>query len=111
MDHLEQRRFLWGVLLAWLPWFPTVVRLVLALNNQKATGLGAIAGTMAELLVFWGLATMVFSQIAAILWLVPSFSRDHPLRSLVSAASIAASILMLLMMCFFIKLVWAQGQS
>jgi len=108
-DALRKKGFLWGALLAWAPWIPTLIGigyLFVGINNSKATGLGAIAGGMAELLVWWGIATMIICQVAAIVWLCRSFSSTHILRSLVAAVSVLASGLMLVLVCAF--LFWSR---
>ena len=61
-DTLNKKRFLWGLLLAWAPWVPTVIGigyLFVGLSNSKATGLAVVVGGMVELLVWWGIATMI----------------------------------------------------
>jgi hypothetical protein len=42
---------------------------------------------MVELLVGWGIATMIISQPAAIVWQIRSFSRAPMLRNLVCRRS------------------------
>jgi len=62
MNDLATRRFLGGLLLAWVPWIPTLVGLGYAfrgISSQKATGVGAVAGGVAESLVLWGLLSMI----------------------------------------------------
>jgi len=108
-DALSKRRFLWGALLAWAPWIPTLIGfgyLFVGINNSKATGLAAVAGDMAELLVWWGIVTMIICQVAAIVWLFRSFSSTHILRSLIAAVSVFASGLMLVLVCAF--LFWSR---
>ncbi len=76
-NALTKNRFFWGLLLAWTPWVPTMIGvgyLFIGINNSKATGLAAVAGGMAELLVWWGIAAMFVTQIAAIVWLFRSLS-------------------------------------
>ena len=83
-DALSNKHFLWGLLLAWAPWVPTTIGLgyfFIGLNHSKATGLAVLVGGMVELLVWWGIATMIISQIAAIVWLFRSFSNAHILRN------------------------------
>jgi hypothetical protein len=112
-DAHNRKRFFWAVLLACAPWVPTMVAIshsFVGISNSRATGLAAIAGGIAELLVWWGLGTMIISQIVAIVWLFRSFSRDHWLRNLASAFSIGLSSLMLLMVCFFLWSVWFQSR-
>lgn len=43
-DALSKKRFLWGLLLAWAPWVPTLIAIgyVIGINNSKATGLAAV---------------------------------------------------------------------
>lgn len=109
MDDPTKKRFLLGVLLAWAPWVPTLIGLGYALrgiSSTKATGLAAVAGGFAEMLVLWGITTMLISQIVAIVWLWRSFSRNNALRNLVGAASICMSGLMLALMVFFVRSVW-----
>jgi len=58
-DTLNKKRFLWGLLLAWAPWVPTVIGigyLFVGLSDSKATGLAVVVGGMVELLVWWGIA-------------------------------------------------------
>ena len=102
---LNKKYFVWGLLLAWIPWVPTmigVVYLFIGINNSKATGLAFVFGGVVELLVWWGIGTMLISQIAAIIWLFRSFSSAHILRSVIAAASIMASGLMLFLVCAFL---------
>ncbi len=109
MDDLDGKRFLWGVALAWAPWVPTLVGLGYALrgiSREKATGLAAVAGGLAEILVMWGIATMIVSQIAAIVLLSRSFSHGHWMRSLVSVLSIGLSGLMLVLVGGFLWTAW-----
>ena len=59
MDELKQKRFLWGIALAWAPWVPTMIGLASAfrgISNTKATGLAAVAGGFTETYVLVGLA-------------------------------------------------------
>jgi hypothetical protein len=104
-DTLSQKRFWWGLLLAWAPWVPTMIvlgYLFIGVSNSKATGLAAVAGGMVELLVWWGLGAMLISQIAAIVWLSRSFSSTHIFRSVVAAASVFASGITLFLIFAFL---------
>ncbi len=104
-DALSKKHFWWGLLLAWAPWVPTLISLgylFIGISNSKATGLSAVAGGILELLVWWGLAAILISQIAAIVWLCRSFSSTHILRSLIAAASIVASAVTLSLICAFL---------
>lgn len=106
-DQLQQKRFLWAVLLAWTPWIPALVGIAYTVSGSKATGVAAVAGGMVELLVLWGIGTMIVAQVAAIVWLFRSFSRTNVLRSVFSAASICASGLMLFLVTAF--LLWGRS--
>jgi hypothetical protein len=82
--------------------------LFIGINNSKATGLAAIAGGMAEMLVTWGLATLIISQVVAIFWLFRSFSKDNMPRNLISLFSIFASGIILLLVG---GLLWIERYS
>jgi len=76
VEELKKKRFLWGVLLAWAPWIPTLIGIGYAfrgISEQKATGLGAVAGGLVEVFVVWGIGTMIISQVAAIIGCVGLF--------------------------------------
>lgn len=109
MADENTKRFFIGVALAWAPWVPTVVGLAYAfrgISNTKATGLGAMAGGLAESFVLWGVIGMVVTQVAAIIWLGKSLSPEHWLRNLLSVSSIVLSGLMLILVCIFVGSVW-----
>jgi hypothetical protein len=79
VDELKKRRFLWGALLAWVPWIPTLVGVGYAFRGiweQKTTGLGAVAGGLSEIFVLWGIAAILVSQAAAIVLLTRAFTPD-----------------------------------
>jgi hypothetical protein len=111
VEGLTRKRFLWGVFLAWAPWIPTLIGLrnvFRGIFEQKATGLGAVAGGLSELFVMWGLGSMIISQVAALVWLCRAFSREHWVRNVVSALSICLSGLMLVIVCFCLWFAWFQ---
>lgn len=101
-EDFSKKRFLWGLLLAWAPWVPTLVGIVFVISSSKATGLGLVAGGLTELLIVWGIVTMIVGQVAAIVWLFRSLSKTHIGRSLVAAASICASAATLFVVCAFL---------
>ena len=104
-DTPERKHFLWAVLLAWVPWVPTLIGLTnffVGINNSKATGLAAVAGGLVELLVLWGLTAILISQVAAIVWLLRSFSTSNTLRNLIAAVSLLASGVTLLLVFAFL---------
>jgi hypothetical protein len=112
-DELRQKRFLWGVALAWAPWVPTLIGFGYALrgiSNSKATGLAAVAGGFAEGFALWGIGTIVIGQFAAIIWLSRSFSREHWMRNAVSVVSMCLSGLMLVIMCCVLWFAWFQAR-
>jgi hypothetical protein len=111
MDPVKKNQFLWGVLLAWTPWLPTIIGLGNALRGisaEKATGLGAVAGALAETFILVGLLATVAFEVAAIILLLRAFERGHWLRSLFAAFSICLGGLMLLLLSLFLWLSWFQ---
>jgi hypothetical protein len=111
MDPLKKKLFLWGVLLAWTPWLPSIIGLGNALrviSTEKATGLAAITGALAETFVFVGLLATVVFEVAAIILLLRAFERGHWVRSVFSAFSICLGGLMLLLLSLFLWLNWSQ---
>jgi hypothetical protein len=109
MNDPTTRRFVGGLLLAWAPWIPTLIGLryvIDGVSSSKATGIAVVAGSLRESLVLWGLASMIVCQIMAMVWLLRSISREHWMRSAVSAASVCASALILLLMGLFVWLTW-----
>jgi hypothetical protein len=109
VDELNKRRFLWGVGLAWAPWTPALIGIGYAfrgISEQKATGLGAVAGGLSELFVRYGIGAILVGQVAAIVLLVRAFSPGHFVRSLFSVVSICLSGLMLLLVGLFFWLSW-----
>ena len=109
MDPLKKKRFLWGVLLAWAPWLPTMIGLGYAfrgISAEKATGLAAVAGGLTETFLLFGLVVTVVFEVAAIILLVRAFERGHWLRSLFLAFSLCISGLMLLLFGIFLWLSW-----
>ena len=112
MDDQNKKRFLWGTLLAWAPWVPTLVGLSYAfrgISNSKATGLAAVAGGLAASFVLWGIVAMVVSQVGAIVFLSRSFSREHLVGALFSVVSICSSVLMLALTCLLLWFAWFQA--
>jgi len=109
MDDLKKKRFLWGVLLAWAPWIPTLGYAFRGISEQKATGLGAVVGGLVELFVVCGIAAILIGQVAAIVLLCRAFSPGHWIRSLFSVLSICLSGSMLLLVGLFFWLSWSQA--
>jgi hypothetical protein len=97
----DRNKFRWGMLLAWIPLLffivPTAIGVISAfvMANQRATGLGVVAGGFAEVLVTFGLVAVVGSEVTAIVMLLRTLSRSHPLRTVVAIISVCCSGLLL----------------
>jgi hypothetical protein len=106
-EDLKRKRFLWGALLAWVPFVlllgPGIVNAVKSSLEQKATGLGAVAGGAAEVLISFGFVALVVCETAAIVLLLRAFSREHPVRSFVSVVSLCCCGLT---MALFSGMIW-----
>jgi ACR3 family arsenite efflux pump ArsB len=101
----SRKWFLWGIALAWIPSFPLIVGFLntfRGISEQKATGLGAVAGGLAETYLTFGIIVTLVSELAAIVLLIRSFSRGHLRRGSVAVLSICWSILMLLLFALFV---------
>jgi hypothetical protein len=95
-DRRKRRRFYWGLALAWLPFLPILVGLVNAfrgISEQKATGVGAVAGGFAHVAVTYFVILAPVCLIAAFVLLVRSFSRAHPVRIFVATVSLCWTVL------------------
>lgn len=105
-------RFVKGVLLAWAPFLfflvPALANAFRGISSQKATGLGAVAGGLAEGLIVFGFASACIFELAAIVLLARTFSAKHLGRSFLSAISICCSGLMLAMLGVFVWLATAH---
>lgn len=112
-DEAKQKRFVWGLALAWAPWVPMIIGfgyMFRGILGSRATGLAAVAGGFAEVFFLWGIATMLVSQIGAIVWLSPSLSREHVGRSVVSGFSICLSLFMLTFAFFLAWFYWYHAR-
>ena len=97
-NERKGKRFVWGLVLAWIPFLVFIGPMIYAflsvfrgLSEQKATGVGAVAGGFTEALATFGFVALLMSQVAAITFLVRSFSKANPVRSLFSVLSIFCS--------------------
>ncbi len=111
MDDPKQKRFLRGVLLIWIPLLPLIFasfNSFKGISEQKATGLGAVAGGLAEVYVPLGLVLTVASLIAGTVLLFRAFSREHWPRSLFSVVSICVAGFVLLVFGLFLWLAFSQ---
>jgi len=106
-NHVDDRKrkwFLWGIVVAWAPFIPTIIGMSYTFRGvaeQKATGIGAIAGGLAEAYMVFGLVLTVVSQVGAIVLLIRSFSGEKWMRSVVALFSIAWCTLMLFLFGVF----------
>jgi hypothetical protein len=92
----EKKRFAWGVGLAWVPvllaFGPALFNAFRGISQEKATGLAAVAGGLAEALVTFGLMSFVVCQVAAIVLLARGVKREAWGRSMVAVVSIVSSV-------------------
>ena len=98
VEALERDRkktwFLWGTAFTWTLSIPLIVGISNAfkgVSEQKATGLGAVAGSLAEAYVMLGLILAFVLPVGAIVFLVKSFSKGHPMRAVFSVLYISWS--------------------
>jgi hypothetical protein len=113
MDNDPKRKwFIWGMVLAWAPSVPFIVGGVLhafrGISGQKATGLGAVAGGLAEVYLTSGLALTFICLVGGIVLLGRSFSGGHRMRALFSVLSMCWSALMLFIFGLFAWLFFVQ---
>ena len=93
VDQLKKRRFLWGALLAWAPWIPTLLGMGYAFRGIES-------------FVVCGIGAILVGEIAAIVLLFRAFSPGHWMRSLFSVLSICFGGWMLLLVGLFFWLSW-----
>jgi hypothetical protein len=106
----EKKRLLWGAGLAWVPalmvMIPTFMNGFRGISQEKATGLGALAGGMVEALVTFGLVAFVACQMAAIMLLAREIRRGGVGRAAFCLASMGFSLVMLTVMLLTIWWWW-----
>ena len=108
-NELKQKRFLWGVALAWAPGIPIIIGVGCAfvgIGNSKATGLAAVAGGFAETYITVGLAATLICEVGALALLMRAFSRGHAARSAFSVFSICVSGLVMILFCLSLWMFW-----
>jgi hypothetical protein len=106
---LKQKRFLWGVALAWVPAIPMMIGLgnaFVGIGNSRATGLAAVAGGFAEMYVLVGVAATLICEVSATVLLFRAISSGHSARSAFSVLSICVSSLMILLFCLSVWMFW-----
>jgi hypothetical protein len=97
-DERKRKNFLWGTALTWTLSIPLIIGVAngfKGISEQKATGLGAVAGGLAEAYGTLGLILAFVMPIAAIVLLVKSFSGGHRTRAIFSLLYICWSALTL----------------
>jgi len=105
-DDRKRKYFIWGTVLTWTLSAPLIIGILSAfrgISEEKATGLGAIAGGLAEAYATFGLILAFVLPVCAIVLLVKSFSGGHRMRAIFSALYIGWSALAL---AFAGLLVW-----
>lgn len=92
-------RFLWGAILAWVPILiivvPGLMEIFRGITNQKATGLGAVAGGLSEAFVTFGIVAFVTAQVTAIVLLVRSVGMGGTVQNFFAIFSIGLSVVTL----------------
>lgn len=102
---LRKDRFIWGLVLAWAPAIPLIIgmsNVFRGLSEQKATGLGAVAGGLDEAFLIFGFVAMFAFQMGGIVLLARSFSGEHRARAFFSVVSMAWSMGVLLLFVLFL---------
>lgn len=109
MDQ-EQKRFAWGIGLAWVPialfLIPSLIHGFRGLSQEKATGLAAVAGGIVEALSTFGLIAFVVCELTAIVLLLRVVKRDQWRRSLVAVISVVCSVIFLALTCLAVWWLW-----
>lgn len=110
----QQKRFLWGVALAWVPVVPIILSLLhsfVGINNSKATGLAVVAGGLIKEYVTIGLAAFLICEVCAMTLLFRAFSPGHPLRSAFSVMSLCVSGLTLALFGLSVWVFWLASHQ
>ncbi len=105
----QRKRFRYGLLLAWIPLIffivPTaigIIRAIVQVSDQKATGFAFVAAGVGELAATFGLVVIVASEVVGVVMLVRASSRNHPVRTVVAIVSVVCSGLLLLVLGLFL---------
>jgi hypothetical protein len=108
LTHERKRRwFVWGTVVTCTLSVPLIIGMSNAFNGiakEKATGLAAVAGGLAEGYVTFGAVLAFAMPITAIFLLSRSFARGHGVRSLFSLVCICWNALMLALAGLFLWL-------
>ena len=99
LTHERKRRcFVWGTVVTCTLSIPFIIGMSNAFNGiakEKATGLAAVSGGLAEGYVTFGVVLAFAMPVTAIFLLSRSFARGHVVRSLFSLVCICWNALML----------------
>ena len=96
----KKSSFIWGIVLATIPstaFIAGTFNMFKGISSEKATGLGGVAGGMAEAFCLLGALCAFFVPTLAIVNLAKSFAPGRTLRNFLSALSIAWCSLILLL--------------
>jgi hypothetical protein len=108
LTHERKRKwFVWGTVVTCTLSIPLIIGMSSAfrgVSTEKATGLAAVAGGLAEAYVTFGVVLAFALPIAAIYLLSRSFARGHGVRSLFSLLCICWNALMLALAGLFLWL-------
>jgi len=101
----------WGVLLAWVPLAVVVVPGILnsfrGITEQKATGLGAIAGGVMEMIVTWGILSFIAVEVASLVFTVRALRGGVGKEGLLPAVtSVLGALLALTIVVGGMMMVW-----
>jgi hypothetical protein len=94
----QRKSFFWGTVLTGTLSIPLIIVFFNAFRGmfaEKAIGLAAVAGGLAEAYVTLGVLLSLGLPVAAIVLLLRSFSAGHRMRALISLLCICASALTL----------------
>jgi len=108
LTHERKRKwFVWGTVVTCTLSIPLIIGMSNAfrgISTEKATGLAAVAGGLAEAYVTFGVVLAFALPITAIFLLSRSFARGHGVRSLFSLLCICWNALMLALAGLFLWL-------
>jgi hypothetical protein len=86
-NNWQRQRFLWGIAIGWFTLIPLLYGCANAfkgISEEKATGIGAAAGGIAEGCVLVGALVLLLAPPVAIYLLVTAWSRGHAARKVFS---------------------------
>jgi hypothetical protein len=88
-DRKTKGWFLWGTVLTWALSIPFILGIGIShpfrgISEQKATGMGTVAGDLAEGYITFGLLLALLVPVVAIVLLIRSFTSGHWMRTLFS---------------------------